>query len=440
MSQPYETIAQENLFDEATGRIDARIYADPAIYELELERIFSRCWLFIAHDSQLPATGDYITTYMAEDAVLAVRQRDGGVRVFLNQCPHRGMKICRTDSGNARAFTCSYHGWAYDIGGRLVNVPEEASAFIAIDKARSSPRQVPRVENYKGLIFASWNQLAPPLQAYLGDATFYIDALFDRTGTGSTALGGVLKWVIPCNWKFAAEQFCSDMYHGTPSHGSILQVMNAARGTPNGPPPSAIGRQYRASNGHGTGFYLTSHAGNFIGMAGEPVTGYEPAADEQAAAVHIGQRAQLMAQHMTVFPTFSFFAGASTVRIWHPRGPNEIEVWAWTVTNGDASAATREQTRLASLRTFSPGGTWEQDDGENWVEIQRGLRGYHARKTRFNAEMGLRHDFGSDPALPGTIRQATSENAARGFYSHWQKLLRDVDGSWANGGGLANGR
>jgi benzene/toluene dioxygenase alpha subunit/biphenyl 2,3-dioxygenase alpha subunit len=426
-----QTVEVSTLFDERSGVISPQIYADPAIYELELERIFARSWLVVAHESQVPGPGDFLASYMAEDPVIVVRQKDGSLAVLLNQCRHRGMKICRTDAGHARGFICSYHGWAYNIAGELVNVPLEAQSFPGLDKSRWGVRRA-RVETYKGLVFATWNEAAPPLREYLGDIAYYLDGILDRSEGGTDAIGGIVKWVIPCNWKFAAEQFCSDMYHGMFSHSSPTLAAAAANDAPVADVTAMESRQFRSlRGGHGTGFFVHPSQWPYrIAQAGEHVPGFDPDASLARSVAHIGEaRAQMSYQHITLFPNFSIYAGVDTARIWHPRGPGEIEVWAFGLVDKAAGPEEREQARLAVLRTFSPAGTWEQDDGENWVEIQRVLRGREARKTPLNAQMGAGLADARDSAFPGALRFAYAEEAARGFYAHWQRLMLDDGGA-----------
>ncbi|MCY4499683.1 MAG: Rieske 2Fe-2S domain-containing protein, partial [Rhodospirillaceae bacterium] len=111
------------------GLISRRIFVDPDIYRIELENIFAKCWLFLAHESQIPSPGDYTTNYMGEDPVLIWRGLDGKVRAFLNSCRHRGMRVCRTDAGNARQFACPFHGWTYGSNGELKTVPSLEDSY-----------------------------------------------------------------------------------------------------------------------------------------------------------------------------------------------------------------------------------------------------------------------------------------------------------------------
>ena len=77
------------------GQISREIFVNDEIYKKELERIFTRAWLFVGHESQIPNPGDFFVSSMSEESVILCRDREAKVHVFLNSCRHRGMKVCR---------------------------------------------------------------------------------------------------------------------------------------------------------------------------------------------------------------------------------------------------------------------------------------------------------------------------------------------------------
>lgn len=214
----------KGLVDVAAGQISREIFVNEALYAQELERVFARAWLFVGHESQIPKPGDYFVSCMGEESVLLCRDAQEDIHVFLNSCRHRGMKVCRYDEGNTQVFTCPYHGWSYGTDGKLVGVPMYKEAYHGtLDRSRWGLVEVAQLARYKGTIWATWDPAAPPFLDHLGEMKLYLDTLLDcRDGRegGSEVIGGVQKWTIPCNWKFAAENFAGDAYHNI-SHRSV---------------------------------------------------------------------------------------------------------------------------------------------------------------------------------------------------------------------------
>src|SRR5262245_53969203 len=116
MATNYETLIAED-------RLHASLYTDPRIFAEEMEKIFSRGWVFVGHDSEIPQPGDFVTRFLGQQPVIMVRGKDGQVSVLLNRCAHRGTTVCPAERGNTRVFVCPYHGWTYDLNGTLTGVP-----------------------------------------------------------------------------------------------------------------------------------------------------------------------------------------------------------------------------------------------------------------------------------------------------------------------------
>src|ERR1700727_2823645 len=111
----------ETLVRDDAGRRE--IYRDPEVFALEMERIFKRTWVFMAHESELPAGGDYLTMQIGAEPVVLARGEDDEGRALVNRGRHRGAIVCERAGGNAKSFRCQYHGWTYRNDGALVGVP-----------------------------------------------------------------------------------------------------------------------------------------------------------------------------------------------------------------------------------------------------------------------------------------------------------------------------
>src|SRR5262245_6770430 len=95
------------------GRVHRRIYTDPEIFELELERIFGAAWIYVGHESQIRNPGDFLATKIGRKPLLLVRDADGGMQLLHNQCAHRGSMVVASERGHTSEFRCCYHGWTY---------------------------------------------------------------------------------------------------------------------------------------------------------------------------------------------------------------------------------------------------------------------------------------------------------------------------------------
>lgn len=412
------------LVDWENGLISPRIFSDQDIYDAEMERLFGRTWLFLAHESMLKRPGDFFSTYMGADPVLLVRQRDGSIKAFLNACRHRGMKVCRADGGNIRAFTCTYHGWTYDTAGKLVSVPSLNEGYHGeLDKEKWGLVPVAQVESYKGLIFGCFDSTAPSLGEYLGDARYYLDNFLDRREGGTEVLDGVHKWSFKGNWKLAAEQFAGDSYHVAISHASIMTTFMDpdAAGQIDISELLALGKQYSSRQGHGAGFSEETPGSGFYPTPALKQYYADSQAESESRLGH-----PRLGFHNTVFPNLSGLTSQfMTIRVWHPKGPNAFETWSWVLVDKDAPQNVRDEQRRFTTSQFSPAGMTESDDGENWSEIGRNLTtSPQIKRHLLNYQMGLGHDRDDHPDYPGTITDCGLGDAPqRAFYRRWLEFM-----------------
>ena len=202
------------------------VYLDPGIFDLEMQRIFGRAWVFVGHESLVPRPGDYLTTTIGSVPVVLSRHSDGKVCVLFNSCGHRGAVVCNEERGNVKLFRCSYHGWTFDTNGDLDAVSMRHGYGPGTDLANPAlgMGRVPRMETYRGFVFASLARDGQDLMENLGHARESIDELCDRAPSGEVDLsGGVHKYTFRANWKLQLENTV-DMYHVPFSHESTVSA------------------------------------------------------------------------------------------------------------------------------------------------------------------------------------------------------------------------
>lgn len=418
------------LMDMSQGRMSRKVFYDQKIYDLELERIFARCWLFVAHESQISRAGDYVSAYMGQDNVLIVRQKDGSIKGFLNSCPHRGNKLCFSDTGNTRQFICNYHGWSFAINGDLKGMhASEAFDATGFDPSGYGLHEVAQIDSYHGLIFATFDPEAPSLAEYLGDMRYYLDAVFDMDDEGTEFIGGCVKSVIRCNWKFAAENFVGDALHAGWTHDSGARAMvGGAVGEIHKTPELSYQVNY---NGHGWEFNQDV-VGNCCSLGDKELVKYLWGMQPKVAERHDDFRSRIIGaiSSCTIFPNTSFLPGQNTFRTWHPRGPDEIELHVWTFVNKSAPPEIKERWRKGSMLTFSPSGVFEMDDGENWEYSTRTNAGYTTRQQELYLGLGLETRV-ENTDLPGNVYQGqVNEANQRAFYQRWLDLMSSD--TWAS--------
>src|SRR5918996_2427067 len=148
--------------------LPARVYTDPAWFASEMDRIFAAMWLGVCRIDRIAARGDFVRRDVAGASVLIVGDGQGGARAFYNVCRHRGTRLCDSAGGAfAGSIQCPYHGWTYDLQGRLIGAPQmdEVAGFNRDD----FPLRAVACEVWDGHVFINLADSPAPLTAHLGD-------------------------------------------------------------------------------------------------------------------------------------------------------------------------------------------------------------------------------------------------------------------------------
>jgi phenylpropionate dioxygenase-like ring-hydroxylating dioxygenase large terminal subunit len=420
----------------ADGMVSREIFSSEAIFERELERVFAPAWSFVGHTSQLQSDGDFVLSRIGTESVIVAREKGGAINVLLNSCRHRGMPVCRYDDGNTKTFMCSYHGWSYDLGGALTGVPKFDEGYRGkLDRNAWGLIRARSVIFY-GSIWATFDPDAPSFEDYLGDMALYLRDLLqgpDGEDDGYEVIGGIVKWRMPSNWKFGAENFSGDHSH-YPTHLSVNRLNISKSGNKSRHPFAAVKAPFTFLN------IAHPHGHTVRANLYQELTPYEsmwkevPEVDAYYAACHakrqerLGDKARLYSRGGIVFPNMHYNTGGrTTIGVWFPLSARETEVWRWLFVPRNAPQVVKDTLRHFYMRYAGPSGMTEQDDMENWTAAQRGTSGLTSRRYPFNYQLSPNDAkrawpepwLGKDTMVVAEV----SEHNQRSFYARWNELM-----------------
>jgi phenylpropionate dioxygenase-like ring-hydroxylating dioxygenase large terminal subunit len=412
------------------GRIHRRLYTDPAIFDLEMDRLFGRAWLFVGHVSQVKEPGDFVTIDMGRHPVIMTRHKDNSVQVLLNRCMHRGPKVVSERCGRRRQFTCMYHGWTYDTDGRLLQVPVPEGCARTFHAGDLGLPKAPRVGDYRGFIFASFAESGASFDEHIGPMKANIDDLVDRAPDGEIAFdAGMHRYLYRGNWKLQIENVL-DSYHVPFSHASTVgrdgTQFSRREGDQQGAKVVASGRtsddwksrkSYTAGLGHG----WTSNTVLNEGKRGSSV--FDEYKRVLANRVGEDRTREILTprfHNSLLYPNASIMGLNIHVRVIRPIAVDMTEVNIYPVRLvGAPDEMNAANIRLLNV-THAAASFVQSDDLEAFARTQAGLRS--ALTDWVDISRGLGDE--SRDAETGVSRGlATHEMVVRGQYKAWHDYM-----------------
>src|SRR6266545_3668155 len=392
----------------APGRVHRRIYTDPAIFELEMERIFGTAWLYVGHESQIKKPGDYFATRMGRKPVVLVQDQEGNVRVIHNQCAHRGALVVATDNGNAPEFTCCYHGWTYHLDGRVKAVPLNHGYPQGFDPKdpKIGMLPVPRVKSYRGFIFASGASDGPSLEESLGHMTTSLDDMVDRAPDGEIEVaGGVFRHAYDGNWKVYFENLC-DAAHPLFTHRSSIDAAQQQSDAVYSDGSGEIAIRQMRQNGAPYSFWESqvgiwtypnghSYLGDYhddaklVAALKDPVfREYITALERKKGKAEAKRILEVRRWNSNVYPNVSLMSQFQQMRVVHPIAVNRTVVHAYsfrlkgapgqmfsnTISFANVVNGTGSLVLTDDLEIYNRLDMGMSSEGSEWLQIGRGYQ------------------------------------------------------------------
>ena len=406
-------------------RIHGRLYYDEEIFREEMERIFSRVWVYVGHESEVAEPGEFVTRWIGSQPVILVRDNRRSLNLLLNRCRHRGNTICQIEKGNAGGgFRCAYHGWTYANNGDLVGVTYGAGADPRDFRKEDYGLNRVALESYKGFLFGNLNPNGTSLESQLGRSIRLIDQILDQSPTGEvTVRGGALKHMYRANWKMAVENVV-DSYHPLFLHSSTFKMIDSAGkfdwDSIYGPGGNARVRDL--GNGHAQIDFSAQNrkAGSFLHS---PISATARKDYVEGLAARIGREraSDILADgdpHFEIFPNFNYLPPGE-IRIIRPVGVAETHIYYFPVLFKGAPDEINLERHQQVCLLHGSAGVIAPDDIDVYERNQEGFRARADEWLILNR--GIRSEVREeDGAIVGMAYEETTQ---RGIWREYRDLM-----------------
>jgi phenylpropionate dioxygenase-like ring-hydroxylating dioxygenase large terminal subunit len=422
-------------------RVHRDVYTSAEIFQLEMERLWSRTWIYVGHESQVPNPGDFITLDIAAQPVLMVRHTDGSVRVLMNRCAHKGTKVVYDLAGNTgKTFRCPYHAWTYRTDGTLLQIPLKEGyegTRLSDSEASRGLQPVRNVESYRGFVFARLSEKGLGFREYFGGSLSSIDNLADRAPGGELEItGGCLRYLHNCNWKMYVENL-NDTMHPMIAHASSAGTAKKIwEGQPaDRPKPMAIEQivpfasDYKFFDDMGVRVYPNGHS--FSGVHFSIHSNYSALGDYEALMkkAYGEERAKQIlgtVRHNTVYyPSLTIKGAIQSIRVARPLAADKTLIESYTFRLKGAPDILLERTVAYNRLINSPMSVVGHDDLHCYRSIQEGLA------AGGNEWVSLHRNYAAEE--PFELREkkemdcnGTSEVSMRNQFRAWAQFMAEA--------------
>lgn len=327
-------------------------YFDPDIYAAELDHVFGATWQAVGRIDQVSEPGQFFTIDNAGEPILVVRDDKGVLRAFHNVCRHKAAKVINECSGKLSKLRCRYHGWTYDLTGRLRGTPEfDGVADFAKDQEGLVPLAV---DTWGPLVFVHAGKPRQTLAEFLAP-------LPERTadlGLEHMRFAGQKIYEIECNWKVFVDNYQDGGYHVNTVHPGLAGALDYA--------------QYRTEN---------------HGHASVQISPIKPSKDPTVNKVRSGD----FAHYWWVFPNLmiNLYRSVLDTNLVLPLGPDRCRVFF----DFYFPAAEGNQAEQFAADSIAVAHQVQLEDQTVCEEVQRGLKSRSYTTGRFSVkrESGCYH-------------------------------------------------